>query len=74
MSNATCTARLERGLAAVQWHRAAAVAGNPVAAINLMQDLKNGFGGKADAAAAETWANGRFDQANRSDADDGTLA
>ena len=62
------------GLAAVQWHRSAAVAGNPVAAMNLIQDLKNGLGGKADAAAAETWANRRLDQTNRADLDDGTLA
>src|ERR1700736_3498870 len=40
------------GLAAVQWHLAAAQAGNQVAVMNLVQDVKSGLGRQSDAAAA----------------------
>lgn len=62
------------GLAAVQWHLAAAQAGNQVAVMNLVQDVKSGLGGQSDAAAASTWINKRLDQMNRTDLDDQVLA
>jgi TPR repeat protein len=62
------------GLAAVQWHRAGALAGNPVAAMNLLQDLKDGLGGKADTAAADSWTGKRLAELNPSDLDESVLA
>jgi len=62
------------GLAAVQWHLAAAQAGNQVAVMNLIEDFKVGLGRQSDAAAASAWINKRFDGMNRSDLDDQVLA
>jgi TPR repeat protein len=61
------------GLAAYQWHLAAAQAGNPVAAVNLVQDYKQGLSGKDDSASVAPLVAKRFDQMNRPDLDDKIL-
>jgi TPR repeat protein len=61
-------------LAAYQWHLAAAEAGNPVAAMNLIEDYKQSLSGKDETASVPVWTAKRFDQTNRPDLDDKILS
>ena len=62
------------GLAVIQWHLAAAQAGNQVAVINLVQDFKAGLGRQGRRCRGFDWINKRFDQMNRADLDEPILA